>query len=293
MARPDQRHSRNADGEWFVDQRCIDCDTCRELAPEVFVDIGSQSVVGHQPDAPAQERAAWLAAVACPTQSIGTVPRRRRPDGLFPHRLDDGVYLCGWNSEDSFGADSYLVTRPEGNLLVDSPRFTRFLTEPIDGLGGIAHILLTHRDDVAEAEAWASRYGARVWIHRDDAGAAPFATDILGGDLLGGDGNTVIAPGVQAIAVPGHTRGSAVFVVDDRWLFSGDSLSWNRATGDLHAFRGACWYSWSEQTRSLARLADQARFEWVLPGHGGRVHAPADELHARLQALVQRMKTAA
>jgi len=287
MARLDQRHARNAAGEWFVDERCIDCDTCRELAPEVFVDIGTQSVVGHQPG-PDQERRAWFAAVACPTQSIGTIPRRRRPDGLFPHRVDDGVSLLGWNAEESFGADSYLVTRPEGNLLVDSPRFTKFLTEPIDALGGIAHVLLTHRDDVADAARWAERYGSRVWIHPDDADAAPFATD-----LLDCERPTTIAPGVRAIPVPGHTRGSAVFLVDDRSLFSGDSLSWNRTTGDLHAFRSACWYSWSEQTRSLARLADEARFEWVLPGHGGRVNAPADELHERLRALVQRMKAAA
>ncbi|MEJ7585122.1 MAG: ferredoxin, partial [Acidimicrobiales bacterium] len=76
-ARPDQRHARNADGEWFVDRRCIDCDTWCELAPDVFVDIGTQSVVGCQPDDAERVRQAWLAAVACSTQSIGTGPHRR------------------------------------------------------------------------------------------------------------------------------------------------------------------------------------------------------------------------
>jgi len=288
VARIDQRDPRNAAGEWFVDRRCIDCDTCRELAPAVFADVGDQSVVGRQPTTGHDERAAWLAAVACPTASIGTVPRRDRPEGLFPHRLDDGVHLCGWNSEDSFGADSYLVSRPDGNLLVDSPRFTRFLASPIDDLGGIAHVLLTHRDDVADAARWADRYGARVWIHPDDRGAAPFATD-----LLHQTDPTAIAPGVVAVPVPGHSRGSAVFAVDDRWLFSGDSLSWNRRTDDLHAFRDACWYSWAHQTRSLERLATMVRFEWVMPGHGGRARRPADEMHDRLVALVARMRTAA
>lgn len=30
-----------------------------------------------------------------------------------------GVYLCGYNSEDSYGATSYLVIHPQGNILID------------------------------------------------------------------------------------------------------------------------------------------------------------------------------
>jgi hypothetical protein len=30
-----------------------------------------------------------------------------------------GVYLCGYNSQDSFGATSYLVIHPQGNILID------------------------------------------------------------------------------------------------------------------------------------------------------------------------------
>ena len=36
------------------------------------------------------------------------------------------VYHCGWHSEKSFGAASYLIQRPVekgGNILVDSPRW--------------------------------------------------------------------------------------------------------------------------------------------------------------------------
>jgi hypothetical protein len=46
----------------------------------------------------------------------------------------------------------------------------------------------------------------------------------------------------------------------------------------------------SKQTESLERLAARQRFEWVLPGHGARVHATADELHHRLLGLVERMR---
>jgi glyoxylase-like metal-dependent hydrolase (beta-lactamase superfamily II) len=95
---------------------------------------------------------------------------------------------------------------------------------------------------------------------------------------------------VRAFVVPGHTRGSAMFQVDETHLFTGDSLYWSRDLDDLGAFRGATWYSWDAQTRSLERLARIARFEWVLPGHGGRGRASPDEMTRRLKALVERMR---
>jgi glyoxylase-like metal-dependent hydrolase (beta-lactamase superfamily II) len=289
VARIDQRHPRNAAGPWFVDTRCIDCDTCRELVPDLFGDVGGQSVVVRQPAATADaERHAWLAAEACPTQSIGRMPRTARPADLYPLRLDGPVSYLGHTSEDSFGADSYLVERPDGNLLIDSPRFTRRLVEPIEARGGIAHVLLTHRDDVADADRFAEHFGARVWIHEADRSAAPYATD-----LLVGLEPCTVATGVVAVPVPGHTRGSVVYSVDETWLFTGDSLAWSRERDDLTAFRGACWYSWTEQTASLRRLAATTEFSWVLPGHGGRACRPAAEMHERLDALVTRMRAAA
>ena len=288
MARIDQRDRRNADGPWFVDTRCIDCGTCRELAPSLFAETGDQSVVAAQPVGPDDEHRAWLTAEACPTQSIGRNPRTARPGGLFPLLVDGPVHDLGHTSEASFGATSYLVLRPDGNLMVDAPRFTRALTAPIDAMGGIAHVLLTHQDDVADAPRWAERYGARIWIHEADRRAAPSATD-----LLRGEEPAAIAPGVVAIPVPGHTKGSVVFCVDGTWLFTGDSLAWSHDRQDLVAFRGACWYSWPEQTRSLARLAETTSFSWVLPGHGARVSLHPQDARRRLLRLVERMRAAA
>ncbi len=287
MARPDLRHPANADGAWFVDERCIDCGTCRDLAPDVFVDIGDRSVVASQPS-PSEEGQAWLAAQACPTQSIGTTDRSRpRPGPLYPHELAPGLFDLGYCSPDSFGASSYLLVREGGaeSCMVDSPRYAEGLARRIEALGGVAHVLLTHRDDVADADRWAERFGARVWIHADDRSAAKYATD-----HFEGEGEVEVVPGVVAVPVPGHTKGSVVFVADDRHLLTGDSLAWSHATDDLTAFRRACWYSWEVQTESLRRLATSPhRFERVLPGHGARVDADPDELHERLVALVGRM----
>lgn len=285
MARLDLRHPANAAGAWYVDTRCIDCDTCRRLAPESFAEYGGQSVVKLQPSG-VDDPAVWRASVACPTQSIGRLERGAAPSGLFPQPLAPGVFYCGYTSEDSYGASAYLVQRDVGNLLIDAPRWSPRLADTIRAHGGIDHVLLTHRDDVADAKRYADHFEARVWIHADDARAAPFATDFI----TGGDPQEIL-PGVVLVPVPGHSKGSVVFVVtqqESSMAFTGDSLAWSRERGDLVAFRDACWHSWSAQLASLARLNDAFVFNWVLPGHGDPIELPRPELHARLAALIAR-----
>ena len=193
----------------------------------------------------------------------------RRPNAtIFPEEMTPGVWRCGFNARSSFGAHSYFAARPGGNLLIDSPRYASELAKWFHDAGGIAHIFLSHRDDVADADKYAREFGARVWIHRDELSAAPYATDVLEGSSPG-----TIAPGVCAITVPGHTRGSVVYLLDHRVLFSGDSLAWSARERDLVAFKDACWYSWTELTASLGNLAAY-RFEWLLPATAGPCICP-------------------
>jgi glyoxylase-like metal-dependent hydrolase (beta-lactamase superfamily II) len=168
-------------------------------------------------------------------------------------------------------------------VLIDSPRYVAKLVEAFERMGGLTDVLLSHQDDVADADKYADRFSARVWIHDDDRSAAPYATNVLKGTEMTDIGGNLIA-----IPAPGHTRGSVVYLWRDTYLFSGDSLAWSRETHDLIAFREACWYSWSELKRSLGRLGEY-QFEWILPGHGHSVHLPAAEMSARLGALVDRM----
>ena len=224
MPRSDQANIRNAAGPWYVDTRCVRCDAARHWAPGLIeMDDVGRSFVARQPVGEEQEAALWRAAGACPTKSIGNREQLKEPEGVFPHRMTDGVLALGNNALSSFGCHSYLVLRPEGNLMVDSPRFSRALAASISRLGGIAHVLLSHRDDVADADRWAEWYGARVWIGEADADAAPYATDWLDGATA-----VLISPGVSGIPVPGHTRGHVLYHVDDRCLFTGDTLLWNQ-----------------------------------------------------------------
>lgn len=278
------RNPRSAPGEWYVDTACIDCGASRHVAPDLIVEQDGMSVFARQPATAEETLAAWRAVLVCPTASVRSETKQPRPGTtIFPERMTEGVWRCGFNARSSFGAHSYFVARPAGNLLIDSPRHAKELVEWFAHAGGIAHILLTHRDDVADAGKYAERFGARVWIHRDDRSAAPYATDIIEGES-----SRTVAPGLVAIPVPGHTRGSVVYLLDDRVLFAGDSLAWSMREQDLVAFRDACWYSWTALTASLGKLVDH-RFEWLLPGHGWPVHRPADEMSVRLRALVARM----
>ena len=278
------RNPDSAPGDWYVDTACIDCGASRHVAPNLIVERNGKSVFARQPTTPEERLATWRAVLVCPTASVRSEKRQPRPQvTIFPQELTDGVWRCGFNARSSFGAHSYFTARPSGNLLVDSPRFATELVKWFEDAGGIAHILLSHQDDVADAGKYAERFGARIWIHHDDRSAAPYATDPLEGESA-----RTIAPGLVAIPVPGHTRGSVVYLLDDRVLFSGDSLAWDADEQDLEAFRDACWYSWTELTASLRELAVY-RFEWLLPGHGWPVHLPTDEMRTRLLALTTRM----
>lgn len=286
MARIDQRHPDNVQGPWFCDTRCIDCDVARHYAPGLIeADAQGLSLIARQPQTEDEEAALWRAALACPTQSVGTVDHRRRPLGVFPWHLTGGVHLCGFNDVSSFGAHSYFVHRPGGNLLVDAPRWSRELVDAFAEKGGIAHILLSHRDDVADADRYAERFAARVWIHEADAAAARFASDVITGEEI-----RDIADGVRVIPAPGHTRGSVLYLVDGEYLFTGDTLYWNHRREHLDVFGPQTWFSWERLQSSLTRVAQVARFSWVLPGHGKWGSAPPEQLHEQLLRVVSDMR---
>ncbi|MEQ8719053.1 MAG: MBL fold metallo-hydrolase [Acidimicrobiales bacterium] len=289
MARIDDRHPDTAPGDWFVDDRCIDCDAARHVAPGLVGrnPADGNSVFLRQPETPAEMEMAWRAVQVCPTRSVGHVTLRRPDTPVFPQDLGDGVFRLGHNARSSFGAHSYLVVRPSGNLMIDAPRWTREVAGPLDSLGGVAHVLLSHRDDVADADRYAERFGARVWIHADDMDAAPYASD-----LIEGVAPVAVTDGVVAFPVPGHTKGSVLYLVDDHLLFSGDSLSWNPRRETLHAFRNACWFSWPEQTASLGRFAASGlSFDRLFCGHGWSHDAEAATFQTHLVDLVGRMAT--
>lgn len=286
MALPKLRLVENVPGDFYVDSTCIDCDLCRQIAPETFSDIGDQSIVHHQPETSQQDFAALKALVTCPTASIGTHSHRSAKAAVeaYPELIAGNVHFCGFASESSYGASSYLIVRPEGNVLIDSPRFAGPLVKRIEKLGGVRLMFLTHRDDVADHEKWARHFNAERVMHRDDIGRS-----LTGIERVLTDREAVkLDDDLLAIPTPGHTRGHAVLLYRNQWLFSGDHVWWSDAYKSLHASENVCWYSWPEQTRSMELLLDY-RFEWVLPGHGRRVHLSSSLMREQVAHCVARM----
>ncbi len=286
MANLKKRLPENVSGDFFVDSTCIDCDTCRQIAPQVFAEGDEYAFVHRQPSTAVDRREALHALVCCPTGSIGSLAHDKAGAVMddFPLVIEEPVFYCGFNSPKSYGGNSYFVQHSAGNWLIDSPKFLPRLVQRFEALGGIAHIFLTHRDDVADAERYAGHFKSRRIIHRDELSSQPGAEFVLEGD-----GPWELAPGFLAIPTPGHTKGHCVLLFQDRFLFTGDHLDWDRDTQQLAASEDYCWYSWPQQAESMKRLGDY-RFEWVLPGHGQKVHLPAAEMRGQILRLAESMR---
>lgn len=288
MAHLAQRRPENVSGDFYVDSTCIDCDTCRWMAPNVFKEVGDQSAVYHQPASEQERLQAMQALLACPTASIGTVEKPtdiKQVQQSFPILVAENVYHCGYHAENSFGAASYLIQRPEGNVLVDSPRFAPPLVKRIEELGGIRYLFLTHRDDVADHQKFHDHFGCDRVLHKDEINAGTRHVEIQ----LSGSDPIQLEPDLLLIPVPGHTRGHTVLLYNQKFLFTGDHLAWSAEKGHLIAFRYACWYSWTELLQSMKKLAEYS-FEWVLPGHGRRYHSDLDTMQEQMQRCLEWMQ---
>jgi glyoxylase-like metal-dependent hydrolase (beta-lactamase superfamily II) len=287
MANLQHRLPENVPGDFFVDSSCIDCDTCSQLAPSIFHDHGEQCSVHHQPETDEETKLAMMALVACPTGSIGSVDKHDAHIGIdaFPLHISEDVYFCGFTAEDCFGGWSYLIKRPQGNILIDSPRFATQLVKRIAGMGGVESMLLTHKDDIAAHRLFHERFGIARTMHRED-GAVRLGVE----RVIEGEDAVKLDADLLAIPTPGHTRGHVVFLYKNKFLFTGDHLAWSPTRQTLTAFRSVAWYSWPEQIRSMEKLLSYD-FEWVLPGHGDMHHDNVENMREHLERCINWMRT--
>ncbi|XP_071737175.1 uncharacterized protein [Rutidosis leptorrhynchoides] len=262
----------NVDGEFFVDHTCIDCDTCRWMAPEIFTRVDGMSAVSKQPSCQDERLKALQALLSCPTSSISTekpVHDILEVQKTFPIPIDEekipGVYHCGYHSHKSYGAASYLIVHPEGNILIDSPRYTEKLACNIEKMGGARHMFLTHKDDVADHKKWSERLRCERVLHSTEVNVLTNDVEIK----LKGSGPWSLGDDIQLIHTPGHTEGSVcLYYKPLKVLFTGDHLALEES--ELYISEKYNFYSVSIQLDSVAMLLE-LDFEWILPGHGRRV----------------------
>lgn len=288
MATVEKRLSSNVSGDFYVDETCIDCATCRWMAPETFDREGDKSRVHAQPEDAEASARALRALIACPTASIGTLEKHDMGPILksIPTLIDQNVFHAGYHSESSFGAASYFIERPEGNILIDSPRFAKPLVKQLEERGGIDWLLLSHCDDVADHEKFHDHFGCQRIMHLDDIRSSTKGVE----RKVEGLEPVEIFDDLTLIPTPGHTRGSVCYLYQNRYLFSGDHVAWNSTTKQVYAFRGACWFDWSTLRESMDRLKNYD-FEWILPGHGWPCHFSVSEMKIEMQKCIDWMAT--
>ncbi len=130
MADRNKKQAENIEGEFFIDTSCINYDTCRRMAPDTFDRVKNHSYVYHQPEELPEELPALCALLSCPVSAIGTeTPNKniKNAQETLPIQIAEDIYHCGYHSKKSFGAASYLIIHPQGNILIDSPRFNESL----------------------------------------------------------------------------------------------------------------------------------------------------------------------
>ncbi|BBN04495.1 hypothetical protein MPTK1_3g05150 [Marchantia polymorpha subsp. ruderalis] len=265
------RREENVDGDLYVDRSCIDCDTCRWMAPEIYSRVGEQSVVHKQPATPEERLRALQALVSCPTGSIRTLTPSKdvlQAQETFPLCIDEdlpGVYHCGFHSDKSFGAASYFIQRPEGNILVDSPRFNERLAKRLETMGGVKYMFLTHKDDVCDHKKWKKRFNLTRFIHKMEVQRNTEDVEVK----LEGTGPWNLGSDIEMIFTPGHSPAHVVLLLKDRRaLFTGDHMGASM-NNEIFIDQVHNWYSVEEQAKSYELLLPKD-FLWVLPGHWRR-----------------------
>ncbi len=73
MPDPDAKWPENVGGKFYVDDQCIDCDLCREIAPAFFMrnEDGGYSYVYKQPEDQDGKDECLEALEGCPVEAIG------------------------------------------------------------------------------------------------------------------------------------------------------------------------------------------------------------------------------
>lgn len=123
------------------------------------------------------------------------------------------------------GCLSYMVISNGEAAVIDATRMTDVFTEFAQSKNAkITHVLDTHlhADHISGGRKIAEQTNASYWLPPKDAGEVTFAFEPLEDGNVITIGDTAID--IHALYSPGHTIGSTSFIVDEKYLLSGDIL---------------------------------------------------------------------
>ena len=123
------------------------------------------------------------------------------------------------------GCLSYMVVSNGEAAIFDATRMTDVYTKFAENIDAtITHVFDTHlhADHISGGRAIAEKTNATYWLPPKDATEVTYEYQPLDGGTDVTIGNTTI--NIHALYSPGHTIGSTSFVVDEKFLLSGDIL---------------------------------------------------------------------
>ncbi|HWO76813.1 MAG TPA: MBL fold metallo-hydrolase [Bacillus sp. (in: firmicutes)] len=123
------------------------------------------------------------------------------------------------------GCLSYMVVSDGEAAIIDATRMTDVYLDFANRIDAkITHVFDTHlhADHISGGRQIAEKTNATYWLPPKDATEVTFAYQPLEGGQDVTIGNTKI--NIHALYSPGHTIGSTSFVVDEKYLLSGDIL---------------------------------------------------------------------
>ncbi|MGP1908857.1 MBL fold metallo-hydrolase [Metabacillus sp. JX24] len=123
------------------------------------------------------------------------------------------------------GCLSYMFISEGEAAIIDSTRMTDLYLQFAKEKGAaIKHVFDTHlhADHISGGRIIAEKTGAAYWLPPKDAGEVTFDYNALEGGKDVTIGSATIT--IHALYSPGHTIGSTSFVIDEKYLLSGDIL---------------------------------------------------------------------
>lgn len=163
----------------------------------------------------------------------------------------------------SLGIRAFLLRRGSGNLLIYRSAMLGGDEREIRGLGGLGRQYLNHSHEASPVTGEVTaRFGAPLYVHRDDAEAAAKVAVVdktfeerhkLGGDF-------------EVIPAPGHTAGATVFLWETwehRVLFTGDTVFFGKAGWRAAVLDGVSDRERYIQSLEMIRSLD---FDLIVPG---------------------------
>jgi glyoxylase-like metal-dependent hydrolase (beta-lactamase superfamily II) len=176
-------------------------------------------------------------------------------------RLMPDLWACGHPSALTDEAASYLLVRPDGNILIDVPDFHPGLVEELERLGDLRYIFLTHEDNVGEVDRFQAHFGAEVIMHAAEAHAVHLGVDRPFTESFR------LFDDVTVLATPGHSPGSGCLLWHARGgcLFTGDHLL--PVAGRLAPVRYDWTHDWATQLTEAERLL-ALPWNHAMPGRG-------------------------